>query len=271
MPELPEVETIKNDLLGKIVGRSFLGVTLTWPKAVRQPSPEEFKQRLKGQTVDGLMRRGKYLVFHLGSGEALILHFKMSGSLLWKPAPEEPAPDTRSIFHLDDGTELHFRDRRKLGAMWLVEDKDEVIGNLGPEPLDSGFTPRALAERLSQRSAPIKAVLLDQTSLAGVGNMYADEALFAARIHPLKRANSLSTEEVAKLHHALRQVLLSAIDNKGASTDTYVRPSGQPGAAQSAFQVAHRGGQPCPACGTPIERIPLRNRGTYLCPNCQRN
>jgi len=269
MPELPEVETIKRELAPMVVGRSFSGVTLNWPKAVQIPSPEAFSRSLVGKKVEKVDRRGKYLILRLATGEALILHLRMSGSLLLRSSSGEPDSYFRTIFLLDNGVELCFRDPRKFGMMWLVNDEHSVVGKLGPEPLEPGFTPEVLAQRLSNRSAPIKAVLCDQVALAGVGNMYADEALFAAGIHPLKRANSLSKEEILRLHMAVRQVLEEAIAGSGASTRDYRRPSGEPGAAQYAFRVAHRGGQPCPVCSTPIKRIPIRNRGTYFCPRCQ--
>lgn len=269
MPELPEVETIRRDLAPRIVGRSFVAVTLNWPKTVQIPSPEAFSRRIIGKRIKELDRRGKYLIFRLAAGEALILHFRMSGSLLLDPQGE-PGPYSRAIFFLDDGARLHFRDPRKLGRVWLVADESEVVGKLGPEPLEPGFTTDALAQRLAKRAAPTKAVLCDQSFLAGVGNMYADEALFAAGIHPLRRTNSLCAEEVVRLHWALCQVLEEAIGSHGASITDYQRPSGQPGAAQFVFKVAHRGGQPCPVCATPIQRIPIRKRGTYFCPDCQK-
>ena len=270
MPELPEVETIKRDLASRILGRSFAGATINWPKMVQIHSSEHFSSCLRGMGIEKLDRRGKYLILRLSGGEALILHFRMSGSLLLKPASAEPDPYDRVIFHLDDGTELRFRDPRKLGVMWLVEDESVVVGKLGPEPLEPDFTAEVLAQRLARRSAVIKALLCDQTFLAGVGNMYADEALFAAGIHPLRGAKSLSWGEVMRLHSALRQVLAEAIARSGASISDYRRPDGEPGAAQFEFQVAHRRGQPCPKCGTTIERIPIRNRGTYFCPRCQK-
>ena len=265
MPELPEVETIKNELAPHIIGRAVTGITLFWQGIVRQPSVEEFCARLIGQKITGIGRRGKYLIFDLTSGEALIIHLKMSGSLLLKP----PERFTRAILHLDGGTKLFFRDPRKFGAMWLVEDKNTVVDKLGPEPLEADFTPKILAQRLSKHTAPIKAVLCDQNFVAGIGNMYADEALFSARIHPLRSGKSLSQQEVERLHRAIRQVLSAAINNKGASVDTYFRPDGQIGTAHFQFKVAHRGGEPCPVCGTPIQRLPVRNRGSYFCPKCQ--
>ena len=269
MPELPEVETIKRDLVPTIVGRRFLDVILNWPKMVLNPSPEAFSRRLVGQCIEGLDRRGKYLILRLASGEALILHFRMSGSLLFAPQ-DEPNAYCRAVFILDDGVRLCFRDQRKLGKMWLVDDESVVVGGLGPEPLGPDFTPDVLAQRLANRSAPIKALLCDQGLLAGVGNMYADEALFAAGIHPLREAKSLSAEEIARLHSALRRVLSEAIGSHGATVSDYWRPDGEAGTAQFVFKVAHRGGQPCPVCATPIERIPIRGRGSCFCPNCQK-
>ena len=268
MPELPEVETVKNELMSHVVGHRITGVTLFWNGIVRQPSAAEFRSRLLGQEITGRRRRGKYLMLHLDSGQVLIIHLKMSGSLLLKPAGAEPGKFIRAILHLNEN-EIHFRDPRKFGVMWLVEDADSVINKLGPEPLEAGFTPQLLAQRLANRAAPIKALLCDQTVIAGIGNMYADEALFAAGIHPLRAGKSLSKDEIGRLHHAIQQVLRGGITNKGASTDTYFRPSGEIGTAHFQFKVAHRRGENCPVCGTPLERITVRNRGTYFCPKCQ--
>jgi len=270
MPELPEVETIKNELMPNIVGRRVTGVTLCWEGIVRQPSAEEFHSRLIGQTIIGLGRRGKYLIFSLNGGEALIIHLKMSGSLLLNPAPDVPDKFIRAIIHLDKNCRLYFRDPRKFGVMWLVEDINSVVGKLGPEPLEASFTPQVLLERLAKRQVPIKALLFDQGLIAGIGNMYADEALYDAGIHPLRPGKSLSQEEVERLHRSIKEVLFSAIGNKGASVDTYFRPGGELGTAHFEFRVAHGlGGKFCPVCGTPIERIVVRNRGTYFCPHCQ--
>ena len=270
MPELPEVETIKNELLPHIVGHRITGVTLLWEGIVRQPSVEEFCSRLIGQGITEIARCGKYLILGLTSSEVLIIHLKMTGSLLLKPASAEPDKFTRAILHLDNETQLCFRDPRKLGVMWLVEDKNTIVGKLGPEPLEADFTPQVLLERLNNRTAPIKALLCDQTFVAGIGNMYADEALFSAKIHPLRLGGSLSQDEIERLHSAIKQVLWAAIGNKGASVDTYLRPGGELGTAHFQFRVAHYlSGKFCPICGTPIERIPIRNRGSYFCPKCQ--
>jgi formamidopyrimidine-DNA glycosylase len=260
---------MKRDLSPGLVGRCFVGVTLQWPRAVQTQTPEEFCNRLQGLRIDEIDRRGKYLIFRLPNGEALILHFRMSGSLLLDSGGASD-PYTRNTFHLDNGAGLHFRDPRKLGLVWLVTDENTVVGKLGPEPLDPTFTATDLGEWFQRYSAPIKAVLCDQRLLAGIGNMYADEALFAASLHPLRVTNSLSADEVERLYKAIRRVLEEAIDSYGASINDYRRPNGEPGTAQSIFKVAHRLGKPCPVCGTIIQRIPIRQRGAYFCPNCQR-
>ncbi|HEY83208.1 MAG TPA: bifunctional DNA-formamidopyrimidine glycosylase/DNA-(apurinic or apyrimidinic site) lyase [Dehalococcoidia bacterium] len=269
MPELPEVETVKNELAPHLIGHKFTDITLLWDKVVKQPSAEDFRSRLIGQEITGLSRRGKYLSIHLSRGDELVIHLKMSGSLLIGKGSSAPPKHTRAIIHLDGGTTIFFSDPRKFGAMWLVKDSSSITGNLGPEPLEASFSPEVLAKRLHNRQAPIKALLCDQSVIAGIGNMYADEALFYARIHPLRQGGSLSPEEIARLHQAIQQVLRTAIGNKGASMVNYYRPSGETGTAHFEFKVAHQGGKNCPVCHSPIQRIKVRNRGTYFCPKCQ--
>jgi formamidopyrimidine-DNA glycosylase len=267
MPELPEVETIKTELLPHVVGRMITGVAVYWDKMVKEPSLTEFCRRVTGQKITGLTRLGKYLFFHLGSGEKLVMHMKMTGSLLINP-PD--ARFTRAVFQLDDGAAMHFRDPRKFGKMWLAADESAVAEKLGPEPLDKDFTVETLAGILSKRKAPVKPVLLDQTIIAGIGNMYADESLYEAKIHPERPACSLTDEEIKRLYAAIRRVLRAAIKNKGASVRNYIRPDGQNGSAHDEFRVAHGTGKTCPRCGTAIKRIVVRGRGTYFCPECQR-
>jgi len=269
MPELPEVETIKNELSPHVIGRSLTGITIFWERMVTQPSIDQFRAGVIGHKIAGLTRRGKYLFFHLSSGQVLTIHLRMTGSLLVKPEAAPPGKFVRAIIHLDDGTAIHFRDPRKMGKMWLAASSDSISHKLGPEPLTPEFTPQVLSQLLGRRRAPIKAVLLDQNCLAGVGNMYADEALFAAGIHPLTPADRLSGDEINRLYNAIQDILSAAIGNKGASTNTYFRPSGEIGTAHFQFKVAHRGGEPCPSCGHPIQRLPIRNRGSYFCPRCQ--
>jgi formamidopyrimidine-DNA glycosylase len=270
MPELPEVETVKNELTPYVVGRTITGITLFWDGIVPQTSAKEFRSRLIGRKITGITRRGKYLIFNLNSDDLFIIHLRMTGSLLVKPASAEPERFIRAIICLDDGMSIHFRDPRKFGRMWLLDNINPVVDKLGPEPLEDSFTPEVLQGLLANRKAAIKALLLDQDLIAGIGNMYADEALFASGIHPLRTGASLTQEEIERLHHAIRDVLRSGIVNKGASVDTYFRPNGEEGTAHSHFKVAHRvSGDLCPCCGTPIKRITVRNRGTYFCPKCQ--
>jgi len=267
LPELPEVETIKNELLPWVLGQSFTQVSILDAKVVSGGAAEEFRRGLIAQRVESLERRGKYLLFNLASNQVLVMHFRMTGVLLLNP--RALTPHARAVFHLSNGVQVVFSDRRRLGVMWLAGNADAVVGKLGPEPLSEDFTPGILAQRLSQHHIPIKAALLDQSMVAGIGNMYADEALFAAGIHPLRRADTLSAQEIQNLHSSIREVLWAAIGNKGASVDTYVRPEGELGTAHFNFKVAHRGGETCPVCGTLIQRILVRNRGTYFCPRCQ--
>jgi formamidopyrimidine-DNA glycosylase len=267
MPELPEVETIKNELAPWVAGQSFNRVTSLDAKLLSGCSTREVRRGLAGQRVENLQRRGKYLIFHLSNGMSLIIHLRMTGSLLLNPKGVDRY--TRAVFHLSNGHRFAFSDRRRLGKMWLVDDADTVVRKLGPEPLDKSFTANVLSQRLGRHHVPIKAALLDQGIVAGIGNMYADEALFAARIHPLRKADELSANEVRTLHNNIRQILRAAIDSKGASVDSYVRPEGELGTAHFDFKVAHRGGERCPVCGGTIERLVVQNRGTYFCPRCQ--
>ena len=266
MPELPEVETIRTELLPYVLGRTITGIKLFWERIIRQPSVGEFTSQVVGRQINGISRHGKYLFFHLDDGGVLVMHMKMTGSLIINPSDDR---FSRAIFHFDNGAEMHFWDPRKFGVMWLDEDDRAVLAKLGPEPLDDDFTPQVLADILKNRTAPVKPVILDQSIIAGIGNMYADEALFDARIHPERRAGSLTGDEVRRLHASIRRVLLKALKEKGASIRNYIRPDGSPGTAHDEFNVAHGVGKDCPRCGTPIRRIVVRGRGTYFCPQCQ--
>ena len=268
MPELPEVETIKNEISEKIIGRHIKEVVILWDKTVKVPSAAEFIAKVTGRKIRDVNRRGKYLLISLNMADTLIMHMKMTGSLLLT-SDENPPLYTRAVLKLDDGTNIYFRDPRKFGRMWLVEDIEDVVGGLGPEALSRDLTAKRLGELLAKRKAPLKALLCDQTVIAGVGNLYADEALFEAKIHPLRTGDSLTADEVKRLQAAIRQVLLAGIKNKGASIVNYYRPDGSKGTAHSEFRVARRKGQRCVACGTPIERMVVRGRGTYYCPKCQ--
>ncbi|MFP3975481.1 MAG: bifunctional DNA-formamidopyrimidine glycosylase/DNA-(apurinic or apyrimidinic site) lyase [Dehalococcoidia bacterium] len=270
MPELPDVETIKNELSPHVIGHQFIEVEIFQERAIQELSAQEFSRRLIGQRIEDIGRRGKYMLFRLSGKETLIIHLRMTGVLLLEPSPQ-PYEHTTAIFRLDGGVNIHFIDQRKLGWLWLVEDENTVIGKLGPEPLESSFTAGTLHNIVKKRNIPIKAVLLDQHAIAGVGNMYADEALFYARIHPLRRANTLSDEEIELLHEGIVEVLKRGIRNQGATVDTYRLPNGQRGRAQTEFNVAHRRGESCYVCGSAIDWVKITGRGSCFCPVCQSN
>jgi formamidopyrimidine-DNA glycosylase len=268
MPELPEVETVINEIAPYIIGRTITGVSLPWEGIIKEPSPSEFVRRVTGQKIESIARRGKFILAKLSTGDYLVVHLKMTGALL--VGLMEPPKYTRAAIHLDNGDTVYFRDPRKFGVLKLVKNTEKIESQLGPEPLEKEFTPSVFAGRLQSHKAPIKAVLLDQKVLAGVGNMYADEALFAARIHPERLANSLKQPEIKRLYDARLQVLRAAIKSKGASVVNYMRPDSSLGTAHFQFKVAHGLHKTCPICVGPVKRIVVRGRGTYFCPKCQR-
>ncbi|MBI3760280.1 MAG: DNA-formamidopyrimidine glycosylase [Chloroflexi bacterium] len=265
MPELPEVETFARQLRAPLVGRTITGVAIKWPRHVATPSPREFAERIRGQRIETVTRRGKYLVLEL-SGDALLIHLKMSGDLTVVPAGSARDKHAHTIFHLNDGNEFRFSDTRKFGRVYLVCQPEEVTGKLGPEPLAAEFTAKELGQRLAAHSRALKPLLLDQTFLAGVGNIYADEALHMAGLHPLRKSDALRADEVKRLWRSIRRALNSGIRHNGASIDWVYRG----GDFQNHFRVYGRQGEPCPACGTRIRRITVSQRGTHFCPHCQR-
>jgi formamidopyrimidine-DNA glycosylase len=269
MPELPEVETVVRALRRPLVRRAITEVRNDWPGHIVTPSLEELRWRIHGRTILHVNRRAKYLVFTLSGGETLIIHLKMSGHLA-VVGPETP-PDkyTHTTFKLDNGQELRFRDTRKFGRVYLVQEPAEILGHLGPEPLADSFTAAALQERLYSRKRVLKPLLLDQTFVAGIGNIYADEALYYAGLHPERRSDSLSTAEIEALHSAIQKVLKLGIEREGASIATYVKPDGSKGEMQNDTAVYDRESKPCYHCGTPIQRIKLGGRSTHFCPTCQ--
>lgn len=269
MPELPEVETTVRALRQPLVGRTFTEVRCYWPRQIVTPTPAELQARLHGQRVEAITRRAKYLLFHLSGSDYLIIHLKMTGHLSVVAADTPADKYAHTVFGLDNGQELRFRDMRKFGRVYLVSDLAEILDGLGPEPLAEDFTVDTLHERLNGRSRNLKPLLLDQSFVAGIGNIYADEALFAARLHPERKANSLTDQEVAALHRAIQQVLQLGIEREGASIQNYVKPDGQRGDMQNAVAVFRRTGYPCYTCQTPIERIVMGGRSTHFCPTCQ--
>jgi formamidopyrimidine-DNA glycosylase len=270
MPELPEVETFVRALRRPLLGRTFTGARNDWPRLIVTPTPAELDARIAGRRVEAIDRRGKYLVLTLSDDETLILHLKMSGHLSVVPAGEPADPHVHTVFPLDDGRELRFLDTRKFGRVYLVRDPAEVLGPLGPEPLADDFTAEAFTRRLRARRRVLKPLLLDQTFLAGVGNIYADEALHLAGILPWRVSHTLSDDEAAALHAAVRRVLELGIERQGASVRTYYKPDGTRGEMQDEFAVYGRAGLPCLRCGTPVERVVLGGRATHYCPRCQR-
>jgi formamidopyrimidine-DNA glycosylase len=272
MPELPEVETIRRDLTPRIVGRT---VAEAWvspdaPKLVQDEPADAFCRRLAGRRIQELDRRGKYLLVRLEGGLTWIVHLRMTGSFIHTREGWAGERFLRARFRLDDGAELCYLDLRKLGTMWLVEDESKVVGKLGPEPLGEAFGPRELHRLLAKRSAPVKAVLLDQGAIAGIGNIYADEALFEAGIRPSKQARRLSRVAAERLHQAVRKVLAEALEDRGSSFRDYVDAEGEQGMHQLRVKVFRRTGGPCYVCGTAIKRVRVGGRSTHYCPKCQR-
>ncbi len=270
MPELPEVETFVRALRAPLVGRTITAVSVAWPRHVVVPPADELRRRIAGRRVEAIDRRGKYLVFTLSDDETLIIHLKMTGHLSVVEAQTPTDPYAHTVFALDDGRELRFRDPRKFGRVYLVRDPADVLGPLGPEPLTDGFSVAELTARLAGRKRVLKPLLLDQTFIAGIGNIYADEALFYAGIRPTRRSDTLTPGDITALHAAIRRVLAMGIEREGASISTYVKADGEKGDMQNAVAVFRRTGQSCYTCGRPIERIVLGGRSTHYCPYCQR-
>jgi formamidopyrimidine-DNA glycosylase len=274
MPELPEVETIRLALEPHVVGRRLERVEINDPRLVRPFEPLAVGAELEGERVAALDRRGKYLIVRFESGRALLIHLRMTGSLRHAASGTlEDDPHRRAVVRLDDGSDVAYRDVRRFGT-WELLEPEEVEPylqlRLGGEPLGRTFTAKSLAERLEGRRAPLKAALLDQRTVAGLGNIYVDEALWRAQLHPLRPAGSLDPGESTRLTRAIREALRAGIARQGASLRDYSTPDGRRGSMQDRFRVYGRGGEPCPRCGTPIDKIRVGGRGTWYCPNCQR-
>lgn len=269
MPELPEVETVVRALRRPLLGRTITGAGNQWPNHIVTPELPELQLRISGRRIMAVDRRGKYLLFTLSEGETLIVHLKMTGHLAVVPRSTPPDPYVHTTFMLDNDHELRFRDPRKFGRVYLVGDPAEIVGSLGPEPLDDDFTVEALTDLLAPRRRVLKPLLLDQTFIAGIGNIYADEALYHAGILPTRHSETLTGAEIAALHGAIRHVLQLGIEREGASISTYVKPDGEKGDMQNAVAVFRRTDYPCYTCGTPIVRIVLGGRSTHYCPQCQ--
>jgi formamidopyrimidine-DNA glycosylase len=277
VPELPEVETIRRQLDERLPGRTITGVRVHDPLLVSPEDPEAFAERLEGRRVESVGRRGKYLLVELDSADTLAMHLRMTGRLHWRPAAPAEGDEERFLrarLELDDGGTLTFGDARRFGRAWIVpatvSDRDGYwAGRVGIEPLSPRFTARVLAGLLEARRGPIKAVLLNQALVAGLGNMYVDEALFQARIHPERPAGSLDADEIRRLHRAIRDRLAAAVAAGGASIDSYRDSLGEMGTMQDLLRVHLHRGDPCPRCRTTIVKTRVAQRGTYWCPTCQ--
>jgi formamidopyrimidine-DNA glycosylase len=281
MPELPEVETVVRDLRPRIVGAEISGVRSSWARTLRTHDSEAFAAAVRGRRIESVGRRAKLLVVELTGGVALTIHLKMTGQLFVVPADAPDDPYIRLALAFVDGRELRFRDIRKFGRVGFYE-RDAATGELvkepgggavfaghGPEPLDPAFSLAAFRRRLRARKARLKPLLLDQAFIAGIGNIYADEALWAARLHPLRSAASLRPADERRLYLAIRSILAEAIERRGSSIDDYTAPDGD-GEMQERLQVYQRTGAPCPRCGRPIRRIVIGARATHFCSWCQR-
>ncbi|HEX6139267.1 MAG TPA: bifunctional DNA-formamidopyrimidine glycosylase/DNA-(apurinic or apyrimidinic site) lyase [Candidatus Limnocylindria bacterium] len=300
MPELPEVETVARDLQRWVAGAQIADAEVRWARTISHPAPEEFVAELRGAKIARVGRRAKSVLIHLADGRVMTVALRMTGALIVAPPGTPDDPYARVVFGLADGRQLRYRDVRKFGRIGLWEGGGlrrrrrpaggraagrrpnrvaegsgryrvgDVFGRHGPEPLATSFSAARLADRLRGRSARLKTLLLDQSFVAGVGNIYADEALWRARLHPLRAADTLTPDGVRRLHRAIRSVLRQAIANRGSSFSDYVGADGEPGANAERLSVYRRTGEPCLRCGTPIERIVVGQRSTHFCPRCQR-
>ena len=278
MPELPEVETIarvlrdgSGDYQTSIIGCEVIRAILMWERTLAVPKPEQFIDQIVGQSIRSLSRRGKFLVFSL-TDLTLLIHLRMSGDMRVESAcdgngkPKIFEKHDRLALEFNSGQRLVFNDTRKFGRAWLVKDPAEVLGGLGPEPLDNALSPDVFFDILHTRSRQLKPLLMDQRFIAGLGNIYTDEALHMAKMHPLTLSNQVTQEGSASLLSAIREVLNEGIRRNGASIDWVYRG----GDFQNHFSVYGRANSPCPNCGTLIERLVVGQRGTHICPNCQR-
>jgi len=287
VPELPEVETIRRQLEPELEGRRIERLEVLDERWSRPIAPAVLEKAVSGRRIEGLGRRGKYLLLALDSDQTLVMHLRMTGNLVLVEGEEKIDPSEgmrlyegerstserhlRARFELEDGRELWFTDPRRFGEAFLIDDADlaDRFARLGVEPLSDQFTPEALGERAAGRVAPLKSFLLDQSHIAGIGNIYADEALFRARLHPLSPAGSMRPEHHLALRDAVVEALEAGLVHGGASIDDYRDGRGEMGEMQDEFLVHTREGEPCPSCGGPISRIVVSGRSTYYCPSCQ--
>ncbi|HEY7421328.1 MAG TPA: bifunctional DNA-formamidopyrimidine glycosylase/DNA-(apurinic or apyrimidinic site) lyase [Gaiellaceae bacterium] len=273
MPELPEVETVRVQLAPALVGRRFERVCIDDPRLVRPYEPAEVAAELEGELVAAVERRGKYLIVRFESGRVLLIHLRMTGSLLHASSGSLPDDShRRAVVNLDDGSDVAYRDVRRFGTWLLLEPGEAepyLAARVGDEPLDALFTAARLGERLGGRRTTLKAALLDQRTLAGMGNIYVDEALWRARLNPLRPAAGLDRNELRRLHRGIRAALEHGLARQGSTLRDYRLPDGSGGSMQHEFRVYGRRDEPCDRCGTPIARTQVAGRTTWFCPTCQ--
>jgi formamidopyrimidine-DNA glycosylase len=273
MPELPEVETIARTLRPELVGQTILKADVYWARTIAAPSAKRFAEQIQEQVIRSVDRRAKFLNIQLAPLREpqdktyhLLIHLRMSGVLAIKDGKIKTEKHERLALKLSNDRILTFNDARKFGRVWLVRNAEEILGKLGIEPLSGDFTSERLYDLLRTRQRQLKPLLLDQTFIAGLGNIYTDEALHMAKLHPLKRSDSVTRKQAEQLHNAIQEVLQEGIRRNGASIDWVYRG----GDFQNHFRVYRRAGEKCPVCGTKIKRIVVGQRGTHICPNCQR-
>lgn len=275
MPELPEVETTAALVRPRLVGRTITDEVVRWPNSLGGVRRAAFRRGVVGTTITAVRRRAKYVLLALARdgrpAGAIAVHLRMTGRLYVDPTAEGLDPYVRVALALDDDHTLSFLDVRKFGRFVFVEDPGAFLAHLGPEPLAEDFTPEVFWERLRTRRRMIKPLLLDQTFLAGLGNIYVDESLHRVRVHPMRRADTIRRATAVTLHAEIQAVLRAAIERQGSSFDGFYRtPEGQPGSYQHEFRVYGKAGQPCPTCGAAIRRFVVGQRGTHACLRCQR-
>ncbi len=264
MPELPEVETFARTLKPELVGKTILSAEVYWARTLATPSTNQFKRQVAGQKILDVSRRAKYLILNLEHYN-LLIHLRMSGDLIIREGKIKAEKHDRILLQLSDHTVLAFNDTRKFGRIWLTDKPETILGKLGPEPLEKNFTSQWLYENLINRKRLLKPLLLDQTFIAGLGNIYTDECLHIAQLHPLSLSNTVTQEKAGVLHKAIRTVLKEGIRRNGASIDWVYRG----GEYQNHFRVYGRDGEACPVCGTIIQKLTVGQRGTHICPVCQ--
>ena len=274
MPELPEVETVVRDLRAAgLPGCAIDRAHVHWPRTIEGMAPARFRAAVRGRRIEAVSRRAKFIVLTLSGGKTLLVHLRMTGRLLFAPAGAPRAVHEHVVLALDDGRELRFQDSRKFGRWTLLDDPAERLGALGPEPLSDAFTPAACARLLGAHARMLKPLLLDQRVIAGLGNIYVDEALWDARLHPCRSSRDLTRAEAVRLRTAIRRVLRRGVramgTTLGAGTTNFYSVAGRRGRNQDGLRVFRRAGEPCPRCATPIARLVVAQRSTHICPTCQ--